>query len=97
MFRRKKRVPNVEAVNRAIVEGFVGDYRDDDRYRDFKRVFMATPEGKRVLWEIFRWTGMNDISFIKDSPEATAFNEGQRNIGLMIYAVLNDPKDTIDE
>lgn len=50
--------------------------------RDLKAV-LKTVEGRAVLWQILCDTGLYRSSFSSDS-HVMAFNEGQRNIGLML-------------
>lgn len=50
---------------------------------------LANPQGRRVMWRLLEACGIFRSSF---SAEAglTAFNEGARNIGLMLLADINE-------
>ena len=57
---------------------------------DFKLVF-GTNEGKRVLSHICRECGVLRPSFVPgEALENTAFNEGMRNVALMILTALDE-------
>ena len=47
---------------------------------------MSTPAGRRFMWRLLEKTGMYRTSFTGNST--TFFNEGQRNIGLMMNALI---------
>lgn len=50
------------------------------------RKLLALPEGRRELWRILSMCGVHRTSFAGEAPITMAFNEGQRNIGLMLEA-----------
>jgi hypothetical protein len=57
---------------------------------DFKFIF-SSEEGKRVLSHICRECGVLRPSFIPgEALENTAFNEGMRNVALMILTALDE-------
>lgn len=57
---------------------------------DFKFVF-SSEEGKRVLSHICRECGVLRPSFVPgEALENTAFNEGMRNVALMILTSLDE-------
>lgn len=57
---------------------------------DFRLVF-STEEGKRVLSHICRECGVLRPSFVPgEAIENTAFNEGMRNVALMILTALGE-------
>ena len=64
-------------------------YTDADRYRDFRRVFLGTAEGRRCLYQIFDWAHVFHSSVAPGDPYMTHFQDGERSIGLQILAVLN--------
>lgn len=78
--------PDPEALLREIAQS--GPYSEMDRYRDFRRLFLETQEGKRVLNQILAWAHMWTTS-MQPTPHETVFAEGERNIGLMILAALH--------
>jgi len=72
------------------------DYTKADRYRDFRKVFMETPEGQRVLRELFEWGHMfrANIAARPIDPYLTHFLEGERNIALRVLNTLaKEPTD----
>lgn len=57
---------------------------------DFKLVF-GTDEGKRVLSHICRECGVLQPSFVPgEDVNAAVFREGQRNVALMVLALLDE-------
>lgn len=77
---------------------FGENYTETDRYRDFRKVFMDTQEGRRCLYHILDWAHMHHSSVVPggDSHQ-TYFLEGERNIGLQILAVLNaEPAEPLE-
>ena len=45
------------------------------------RTILKTKWGRRFVWRFMSIAGVFTQSFVPDSPEATAFNEGRRSIG----------------
>lgn len=64
-----------------------GEYSHLDRYADFRAVFLATDQGRRVLYEILSWGHMFAATPMLGQFEAnkTFFLEGERNIALRIF------------
>jgi hypothetical protein len=50
------------------------------------RWVMSDPRGRRFMWKLLNNTGINRLSFTGNSH--TFFNEGARNIGLQMTAIL---------
>lgn len=48
---------------------------------------MASKRGRRVVWRLLKNAGVYRLSFTGDAL-STAFNEGQRNVGLRLTALL---------
>jgi hypothetical protein len=46
---------------------------------------MSSPRGRRIVWWFLEKAGVNRTSF-NNSGSVMAFNEGQRNMGLMLQA-----------
>lgn len=65
-------------------------YSKLDIYRDFRKVFLETPEGKRVLHQLFSWARMDQTSIPpREFPDRNVWiSEGQRNIGLKLRGAL---------
>lgn len=59
----------------------------DEELSDFRNI-MQTPEGRRYVWRMLSVTGVFRTSFTGNST--TFFNEGQRNVGLIIINDLNE-------
>lgn len=53
---------------------------------DFKKV-LSLPEGRRVMWKILSDSGVFRSSFTGNST--TFFNEGKRDIGLLVLGGVN--------
>lgn len=51
---------------------------------------MSNKRGRRVMWRLLDQSGAYRLSFDPNSATVTAFNEGQRNIGLRLTAILNE-------
>lgn len=50
---------------------------------DIKRL-MAEEWGRRLMWSWLEWGGVYRLSFAGESSHQAAFNEGNRNFGLML-------------
>lgn len=50
---------------------------------------MSSPRGRRFMWWLLSLCGVNRISF-NNSGSITAFNEGQRNVGLAVQAKVSE-------
>lgn len=68
-----------------------GPYSDQDRYADFRAVFMGTEQGRRVLREILSWGRMFKSAAVgvPVDPYAMAMREGERNIALRLLATVH--------
>ena len=56
---------------------------------------MQSEAGRRVLRRILRETHLYRVSFVSGDPAATAFREGQRNVGLWLLAKLTKASDSL--
>ncbi len=93
---RRHRVgtPDPEAFLAELAAAHPGKSYDKsvDRYREFRRVFLETDQGRRVLYELLAWGGMFRPRRSFDTNE-TFFHEGERNIALKIMTTMNaEPK-----
>jgi len=73
---------------------FGENYTETDRYKDFRKVFLDSPEGRRVLYQLIEMTHLYAPSFdpASPNPHLTHIHEGERNIGLYLMGILNaDP------
>ncbi len=71
------------------------NYSPQDRYREFRRVFLDTPEGPRVLAEILSWGRMfkQAVTTSPVDPNLLLLREGQRNIAIALLNTLyNEPQ-----
>lgn len=50
---------------------------------------MADKRGRRIMWRLLAEAGIYRTSF-NNSGSVTAFNEGKRQIGLVLIAEIND-------
>jgi hypothetical protein len=66
-------------------------YTPMDRYRDFRKLFLGSDEGKRVLREVLSWGRMFRAPALGNPIDshrmAVAF--GERNIALKLMATIN--------
>lgn len=49
---------------------------------------MSSKQGRRTVWRILQQAGVFRLSYAASSHD-TAFNEGQRNVGLFMLAPIN--------
>ncbi len=72
--------------------GDPGSYGTDrmQRYREFRRLFLESEEGRRVLHEILRQCGVNKVATAPGPVDShrVCFNDGMRNIGLMLIGII---------
>lgn len=66
-------------------------YTPMDRYRDFRKVFLGSEEGKRVLREVLSWGRMFSSPVIGNpvDPYRMSIAFGERNIGLKLLSTIN--------
>ena len=73
-------------------------YPPADRYHDFRRVFLGTDEGRRVLREIVAWGRLLRAPAMSSPIDTSAFliQEGERNIvrRLLSTVTTEPPKQT---
>ena len=65
------------------------------RTRDFKRVFLGTEEGQRVLAEIYKMCGMNRQIHVPGDEHSTSFNAGAHRVGQGIQSILSQDEQDI--
>lgn len=51
---------------------------------------MASKRGRRVMWRLLTNAGVYRLSYTPSDALQTAFNEGQRNSGLRLLALLQE-------
>lgn len=71
-------------------------YTPMDRYRDFRKVFLGSVEGKRVLRELLSWGRMFRAPPLGNpiDPPRVFIALGERNIALkLLSAIQDEPTD----
>lgn len=53
----------------------------------YRQVY-ATPQGREVIDDLLRFTGMEFDAFVRGDPHATAYNVGKQRVGRRILAFL---------
>ena len=67
------------------------DYDPLDRYNDFRKVFLETEQGRRVLRQVLGWGHLLKSHLIMPrpiDPYAILAVEGERNLALRIFSVM---------
>ena len=66
------------------------DYDPVDRYNDFRKVFLETEQGRRVLKLILAWGHLLRSHPMSNpiDPYLTERSEGGRNLALKIFAIM---------
>ncbi len=65
-----------------------------DKYRDFRKVFLGSDEGRRVLHDILTFGHIYRSSAVRGDPYETSRREGERNIALKILETIHkEPKE----
>lgn len=79
----------VSAVS-ALVPPLGDSYRRIDMIRDFRRVFLGSDEGRRVLGHLLAWCGHGASGLTEGlSPsESLLIHEGKRSIGISLMGWL---------
>jgi hypothetical protein len=62
----------------------------------YKRVF-NTPDGERVLADLYKYCGISKPSYREGKSDATARNEGMRAVALHIKGILRQSENDIDD
>lgn len=67
-------------------------YPKIDKYRDFRRLFLDTEEGRRVLYEILSFCGMyrSAAAEAKFDPNYTMFLNGRQDIAFRLLDLINN-------
>lgn len=68
------------------------DYDPVDRYKDFRKVFLETEPGRRVLRQILGWGHLLKSHLVRMprpiDPYSILGLEGERNLALRIFSVM---------
>lgn len=62
---------------------------NDQRLNDVREILNSV-RGRRFYWELMVKCGIFDTRFAGESSNTTAFNLGERNIGLQLLAAVNE-------
>ena len=82
--------PDLMAFQRQLARAAgIANYTPRDRHRDFRAVFMASVQGRRVLYQILEWSHMWGHLVVPGDASATHVQLGERNVGLRLVATLN--------
>jgi len=57
-------------------------------HADDVRRLMAEPWGRRLMWSWLEFGGVFQLSFQAGQADVTAYKEGNRNFGLMLFASI---------
>ena len=57
----------------------------------------STDSGKLVLADLYRLCKTNNLSYVENSPDKTAFNEGAKYVALYIQGVLKQSPEDINK
>lgn len=74
-------------------------YSAQDRYHDFRRVLMGSPEGQRVLNELISWGRLFRPTVMSQpiDPYRMAVREGEQNyVRKLMAAVFQEPQEQPD-
>lgn len=68
-----------------------GNYTPQDRFHDFRQLFMGSDQGKRVFKEILSWGHIFQSSVTGNPVDSNRVlvREGERNISLKLMAAVN--------
>lgn len=68
------------------------EYEPVDRYNDFRKVFLETEQGRRVLRQVLGWGHLLKSHFVNMprpiDPYSIIGFEGERNLALRIFSVM---------
>lgn len=71
-------------------------YLKQDRFRDFRMVFLQSEEGKKVLSEMLSWARMfqQTVTAVPVDPYLMALNEGRRSFAVKLLDTLyREPRE----
>lgn len=94
----RKKAPNyaeyLEALHKAAP---FGNNDDTDLMRDFRRVFLSDPAGRRVLYSILAWGGLYTPETTPTDPNDVNRAEGRRELARHVmfttFAEVAQPKE----
>lgn len=91
--------PDIDKFMQRLARHDFTNYSDMDRYRDFRRLFLGTQQGEKVLSQIFDICGLLKPTVSETTDPYMAFHrEGSRAVAISILAILNaEPKPYQEE
>ncbi len=88
--------PDPEAFLAELAASHPGKaYQPIERYRDFRRVFLDSEQGRRVLYEILAWGHVFQCpaAMSKFDPYETMYHNGEANMAKRLMATMHaEPK-----
>lgn len=66
------------------------------RAKNYKKAF-GTEEGKQVLNDLYKVCKINQPSYVENSPDKTAFNEGAKYVVHYIRGILKQSTEDVDK
>lgn len=96
-FWQKYKEPDPEEFFLQLGRASRSNYTNEDRYRDFRQLFLSTEQGKRVLHELMSWGRVFKPTIPRPNEKEYMIwvNEGMRNFALKLMAALNaEPIDS---
>lgn len=91
-FKAKLKAGDPNDLFRELAAASNGERTKMDIYREFRLVFLGSPEGKRVLNDILTWCHMGHSSMkpgVNIDPYNVVAQEAERRIGLKISTALS--------
>lgn len=84
--------PDHEAFLAQLAAAYPRKYSKMDKYRDFRRVFLETSQGRRVLYEILSWGYVFrcPAAMSKFDPYETMYHNGEANMAKRLMATMNN-------
>lgn len=96
---RRKRPPTYAEHLRALYQFASGD--EADLMRDFRQVFLSTPQGKRVFYSMLLWSGLYDLEPPTTDPMELNRIQGRKDLAAHImrvtFAEVAEPKENTDD
>ena len=88
-------IPDPQVLFTQLSQAFTGvAYGPEDKYQDFRHVFLKDQQGQRVLYEVLEWAHVFAPIIVVDKQgrvdgSMTLYQDGERNIGLKLLSTLN--------
>ena len=83
-----------EKIDKSIAAAKTALTTKNSRY---KKVFLNNNEGEYVLSELYKFCGIDRPSYVENSPDRTAYNEGMKRVALHIKGILKQSNTDIDK